>query len=100
MCEERLESSHLTDVKSFNSKYEVTTDLNEVCDTLIEHFDERISEFQERDSGWILLRLLYADVNACKFRPVQANSYIPTPDCVQRKRAVINVHNNNENCFF
>lgn len=98
-----LESKSITDTKSFNSKNEVVTcgtDLNEVYDTLIGHFDERISEFQEKDSGWILLQLLYIDVNICKFNPLRASSYIPTPVWIQRKRAIVNVHNNDEYCFF
>ena len=73
------------------------TDLNHVHDTLVGYFDQRLSEFQEQDSGWTLLQLLYVDVNGCKFNPLRASSYIPTPDWVERKRAIVNVHNNDEN---
>lgn len=98
-----LESKDLTDVKSFNTKNQIITsgtDLNEVYDGLTGDFDEKVSEFQERDSGWILIQLIHLDINICRFKPLRGSSYIPSPTWIHRKNAVLNLHNNDDNCFF
>lgn len=50
-------------------------------------------------AGWILKQLMYIEVNVNKFNPLRASSYIPLPMQIQRKKAVVNIQNNDELCF-
>lgn len=49
--------------------------------------------------GWVLVRLLYVDVNINKYNPLRASSYIPLPPQIAKKKAVVNVQNDDNYCF-
>ncbi|XP_076291056.1 uncharacterized protein LOC143214203 [Lasioglossum baleicum] len=61
-----------------------------------------LEEFQERDSGWALSKILHLIVNFSKYQPLQAGFTTETylPRTIQLKKAVVNVNNKDEACFF
>ncbi|XP_076301498.1 uncharacterized protein LOC143219367 [Lasioglossum baleicum] len=61
-----------------------------------------LEEFQERDSGWALSKILHLIVNFSKYQPLQAGCATETylPRTIQLKRAVVDVNNKDEACFF
>ncbi|KYM95737.1 hypothetical protein ALC62_13644, partial [Cyphomyrmex costatus] len=58
-----------------------------------------LEEFQERDSGWALSRILNLTVNVNKLNPLRAGCHIKLPREIMSKRAVINVQSENNACF-
>ena len=58
-----------------------------------------IEDFQQRGSGWVLGKLLALDLHLLEFDPLRATSYIPLPACIQNRKAVINIRNNDEKYF-
>ncbi|XP_018393244.1 PREDICTED: uncharacterized protein LOC108772246 [Cyphomyrmex costatus] len=58
-----------------------------------------LEEFQERDSGWALSRILNLIVNANKLNPLRAGCHIKLPREIMLKRAVINVQSKDTACF-
>ncbi|KAK9680514.1 Recombination endonuclease VII [Popillia japonica] len=58
-----------------------------------------MSEFQERDSGWTLVNILYLEVNFNKYNPMRGSSYIDLPPTIKKKKAVINLQNFDNACF-
>jgi len=50
-----------------------------------------LEEFQERDNGWALSRILNLTVNANKYNPLHAGCSIKLPREIMMKRTVINV---------
>jgi len=58
-----------------------------------------LEEFQERDSGWALSRILNLIVNANKYNPLHAGCYIKLPREIMMKRAIINVQSMDNACF-
>ncbi|KYM96845.1 hypothetical protein ALC62_12487 [Cyphomyrmex costatus] len=58
-----------------------------------------LEEFQERDSGWALSRILNLTVNANKLNPLRAGCHIKLPEEIMLKRAVINVQSKDNACF-
>ncbi|KYM95371.1 hypothetical protein ALC62_13985, partial [Cyphomyrmex costatus] len=58
-----------------------------------------LEEFQERDSGWALSRILNLNVNANKLNPLRAGCHIKLPREIMLKRAVINVQSKDTACF-
>jgi hypothetical protein len=58
-----------------------------------------LEEFQERDSGWALSRILDLTVNVNKFNPLHAGCHINLPRKIMFKRAVINVQSKDNACF-
>ncbi|XP_076384611.1 uncharacterized protein LOC143263784 [Megalopta genalis] len=60
-----------------------------------------IEEFQERDSGWALSKILHLMVNSNKYQPLQAGCQVSVPRTVQLKKAVLNVYSDDDNaCFY
>ncbi|XP_071570633.1 uncharacterized protein [Temnothorax nylanderi] len=59
----------------------------------------KLEEFQERDSGWALSRILNLTVNVNKYNPLRAGCYINLPQEIKSKKAVINVQSMDNACF-
>ncbi|XP_077265262.1 uncharacterized protein LOC143899135 [Temnothorax americanus] len=66
---------------------------------VIEPTLSRLEEFQERDSGWALSRILNLTVNVNKYNPLRAGCYINLPQKIKSKKAVINVQLMDNACF-
>jgi len=70
-------------------------------DAIVNHFRQRIQQFTRRGSGYILERVRQLGVCFVKFRPLgSAGSFVPTPPWIIKKKAVVNVQNNDDDyCF-
>ena len=60
---------------------------------------EKSKEFAERESGWVLEKILYLEININKYNPLRASSYIPLPKDIASKKAIVNIRNEDECCF-
>lgn len=77
-----------------------TTDLREWYETrVVADIIASLGEFQERDSGWALSRILDLMVNVNRYNPMRAGCYVRVPREIQTKRAVVNVQSSDEACF-
>ena len=89
--------------KSINTRnYELfqTSDLHEWYERrVVEPTLASLEEFQERDSGWALSRILDLTVNINKYNPMHEGCYIKLPREIMMKRAVINVQSKDNACF-
>ncbi|XP_071632803.1 uncharacterized protein [Temnothorax longispinosus] len=91
------------DNKSFN------TNNIELCGTshlrewyelhVIEPTLAKLEEFQERDSGWALTRILNLTVSVNKYNPLRAGCHMKLPKDIKLKNAVINVLSMDNVCF-
>lgn len=89
-------------VKSFNTRMRVVnqgTQLAATYDDMTSIIDKKCDEFQERDSGWALLRILHLEINVNQYKPIKCSQYLPLPSSIANKKACINVRNNDEYCF-
>ena len=75
--------------------YEVyqSSDVQELLRKAESDIITRIEKYQSRGSGWILEELLMLDLHIYEFSPLHASSYIPLPEKLVRKQAVINIQN-------
>ena len=61
---------------------------------------ESIQNFNNRGSGWQFDRIEHLDININPYNPLSASSYIPLPDKLASKKAIINVKNEKDHeCF-
>lgn len=91
-----------TDIKSFNTKYEIidqSTDISETCNTWFSIIKTKSEEFNERESGWSLLQILHLEVNINKFMPLRASGFCRVPKNIAKKNAVVNVLSDDGRCF-
>jgi Zinc finger, C2H2 type len=89
------EASHYTKMEVLTS----TESTEEKYNRAVERIMAKMSEFQERDSGWTLVKVIRLELNINKCNPLRGNSYIPLPPSIKRKEAVVNIQNADEYCF-
>ena len=62
--------------------------------------NREVERFTNIGSGWTLTAILRFRVHIGEFRPLVGSSFVPTPASLIGKRALVNVHNpNDEMCF-
>ncbi|XP_036146043.1 uncharacterized protein LOC118646698 [Monomorium pharaonis] len=76
------------------------SDLNEWYELyVIEPTLALLEEFQERDSGWALSRILNLTININKYNSMRAGCHFTLPRPIMLKRAVVNVQSEDNACF-
>jgi len=89
--------------KSVNTKsYELfcSSDLQEWYESrVVEPILVSLEEFQERDSGWTLSRILNLTINVNKYNSLHAGCHIELSREIMMKRAIVNVQSVDNACF-
>ena len=75
------------------------TDESAVYDRSIQTIEERIQNFNQRGSNWRFQRVLFLDVHFTEFIPLRESSFLPLPKKIATKKAVINMKNDDDQCF-
>jgi len=77
-----------------------SSDLQEWYESrVVEPILTSLEEFQERDSGWALSRILNLIINVNKYNPLHAGCHIELPREIKLKKAVVNVQSMDNACF-
>ena len=95
MIEIKSHQTKMNILITYSTSNDILNTYNEQCDVII----KKMSEFQERDSGWALIEILRLEININQYKYIKGSQYIPLPPEIQRKHACINVQNNDEYCF-
>ncbi|XP_034663655.1 uncharacterized protein LOC117898403 [Drosophila subobscura] len=85
----------VTSYKSIYANDEIDEHLNEAVDLLI----TLSSEFQEKDSGWAIKKFEYFELTIIKLEHIAVNRFIPAPNKIKSRNALINVKNEDDYCF-
>ena len=75
------------------------TDEREIYDGFMQTIEERIQNFNQRGSNWRFERVLSLDVHFTDFQPLRGSTFLPLPSKISTKKAVINMKNNDDQCF-
>ena len=75
------------------------TDEREVYDGFVQTIEERIQNFNQRGSNWRFERVLSLDIHFTDFIPLRGSTFIPLPKKIRDKKAVINMKNDDGQCF-
>src|SRR6267154_661000 len=58
-----------------------------------------VQEMTERESNFIFKKIFSVTVRLARFHPIGGSSYIPTPEELANKMALVNVRNKDSRCF-
>ena len=75
------------------------TDESVIYDGSIQTIEERIQNFNQRGSNWRFQRVLSLDVHFTDFQPFRGSTFLPPPRKIKTKKAVINMKNDDDQCF-
>ena len=76
------------------------TDVSELYNEMAEEIEEEIQKVQEAEgSGWQFLNVIKLALHTTRWDPINAGSYIELPEVLKNKHAIINMKNQDEECF-
>jgi hypothetical protein len=86
----------------FNGHSRTHTVTNELGDTYEEMKDkmlESLAKYQKEGSGWQLYSIVGLNISVVKFNPLSGSGYSELPPLIAKKKAVINMKNDDDQCF-
>ena len=76
------------------------TDENEIYDEMVEEIEEEMQKAEEAEgSGWKYEKVIKLVLHTTRWDPINAGSYIDLPEALKNKHAIINMKNQDEECF-
>lgn len=60
---------------------------------------ERNAKFIRDQSGLVLTDIIKLNLNCAPYRPLVGSQYVPLPNFLQRKKAIVNITNSDNRCF-
>ena len=76
-----------------------STDESAEYGVMIHGIEETIQNFNRRGSNWRFQRVLSLDVHFTDYLPLRGSSFIELPKAIKDKNAVINMKNDDRQCF-
>ena len=58
-----------------------------------------LASYQRNGSGWNFKEVISLDIYTVDYKTLKGDSYIPLPDFLMRKKAIINMENKDNKCF-
>ena len=98
----RNDGDWITREQVFSSTSTALTDEGDKTNQIATAFQEvftHAQSFEAEGSGWSLEEVVKVEVKTVAYRPLQGSSYIELPTFIQSKRAVVNIHNHDNQCL-
>ena len=87
---------------AFNSRMMTVYNLNdksEIVTAMIEHMAQQVENPALRNSKFVFDRVLHMDIDFHRLNLTRGSSYVPLPDWLTKKKAIINPKNSDMECF-
>ena len=76
-----------------------STDEKVILSQMINEIMEKLANFLKNGSQWYFKQLISLDIYTVDYKPMKGDSYIPLPEFIMRKKAIINMENKDNKCF-
>ena len=76
-----------------------STDINKIYRNAADKIMESIASFLSQESDWRFKAVVKFDINTIVYKPLKGSSYIPLPENLAKKKAIINMKNDDNECF-
>ena len=77
----------------------VSTNVNNIISESKSKIIEGITTYQNNGSGWYFKEIYQLEIHTNEFKPMRGSSYIPLPDWIMRKKAIVSIRNKDDKCF-
>ena len=75
------------------------SEMDQIVDGMIANMKFQIENPALLNSRFVFDKFLYLDANFHQLNLMRGSSYLPLPDWLARKKAIVNPHNDDEECF-
>ena len=76
-----------------------STDVDKLIQLCYDGIDGHIEAYTEKGSGWYFKEVEKLEIHTAEYNPTKGSSYIPLPDWISNKKAIVNIENKDEKCF-
>ena len=76
------------------------TDEDDIYIIMTERILEKMATFQSGGSGWRLYSIIKLELHTTRYNPFRGETWIPLPKELANKKAIINMQNKDNKCFF
>ena len=86
----------------FNSKVFIkleSTDEKRLLSLAINEMINKLENYTNMGSGWTLKEILHLEMHIVDYKPMRGGEYIPLPDWIMRKKAIVSLRNTDNKCF-
>ena len=73
--------------------------LNHMLNQFVDEVRGEIEAWSERGSGWVVDEILEAIINVAQYQLLNGGSYMPLPEKLKNKKAIINIQNRDNQCL-
>ena len=73
--------------------------LNNMLNRFVEEVRGEIEAWSQRGSGWVVDEILEAFINVAQYQPLNGGSYMPLPEKLKNKKAILNIQNRDNQCL-
>ena len=75
------------------------TDVKVILSQMLREILIRLAVYQKKGSGWYFKEVISFDIHIVDYTPIKGSSYIPLPNFIMRKKAIINMENKDDKYF-
>ena len=76
-----------------------STNVDKLIKTCILGIEGGIEMYQQTGSAWQFKQVDKLEIHTVEYNPTKGSSYIPLPDWISNKKAIVNIQNKDEKCF-
>ena len=66
---------------------------------MLREIKEKLAIYLRNGSGWYFKEVISFEIHIVAYKPIKGSSYIPLPNVIMRKNAIINIKNEDDKCF-
>ena len=75
------------------------TDVKIILKDMIYEILAALANYQKKGSGWYFKEIIKLEIHIVDYKPMKGGSYIPLPDFIKKKNAILNIENKDDKCF-
>ena len=76
-----------------------SVDVDKLINKCIKKIIEQIEIYEKNGSGWYFKEVVQLEIHTVEFNSTKGSTYIPLPDWISDKKAIVNIQNKDEKCF-
>ena len=102
IVQDKYKPMFIQDKAYFNSDTKINlepTNVKEILTEVIRAIIEKITIYQRNGSGWYFKEIVHLEIHTVDYNPMRGSSYIPLPDWITKKKAILNIKNKDNKCF-
>ena len=58
-----------------------------------------LAVYQKKGTGWYFKEVISLEIHIVEYKPMRGSSFIPLPNFIKKKNAIINIKNEDDKCF-